>query len=76
MLWAVKSMQENVSCMELSAKIEKSVTAGELFPLGNRFFHLHLTLMQDTFNICQSVNVLYIQTKYINNTLILTYCSR
>jgi hypothetical protein len=59
-------MQENVSCMELSVKIDKSVTSGELFwrelgrasfpqkqspPLGDRLFHLHLTLMQDTYNI-------------------------
>ncbi len=56
-------MQEKVSCMRHSVKIEKSVTSGELFwrelgrasfpqkqfPLGDRFFHLHLTLMQDTY---------------------------
>jgi hypothetical protein len=64
MLRAVKSMQEIVSCMELSVKIEKSVTSSELFwselgrasfpqkqfPIGDRFFHFHLTLMQDTYN--------------------------
>jgi hypothetical protein len=58
-------MQEKVSCMRHSVKIEKSVTSGELFwrelsrasfpqkqfPLGDRFFHLHLTLMQDTYNL-------------------------
>ncbi len=57
-------MQEKVSCMSHSVKIEKSVTSGELFwrelgrasfpqkqfPLGDRFFHLHLTLMRDTYN--------------------------
>ncbi len=58
-------MQEKVSCMRHLVKIEKSVTSGKLFwrelgrasfppkqfPLGNGFFHLHLTLMQDTYSI-------------------------
>jgi hypothetical protein len=51
--------------MKLSVKIEKPVSSGELFwrelgrasfpqkqfTLGDRFFHLHLTLMQDTYNL-------------------------
>jgi hypothetical protein len=58
-------MQENVSCMGFSIKIEKSVTSGELFwrelgrasfpqkqfTRGDKFFNLHLTPMQDTYNI-------------------------
>ena len=58
-------MQEKVSCMRHLVKIEKSVTSGELFwqelssalfppkqfTLGDRFFHLHLTLMQDTYSL-------------------------
>jgi hypothetical protein len=36
--------------MRHSVKIEKSVT------LGDRFFHLHLTLMQDTYNVIFDVH--------------------
>jgi hypothetical protein len=65
-------MQEKVSCMRHLVKIEKSVTSGELFwqelgraafpqkqfPLGDRFFHLHPTLMQDTYTPSRSDKML------------------
>jgi hypothetical protein len=53
----VKGVQEKVSWTRHSVKIEKSVTSAEprsrkkQFTLGDRFFHLHLTLMQDTYNV-------------------------